>query len=226
MKKGIASRISYGALIVIIGLAWLLQNLGVTAFGYSLQTFWPLILVAAGLIAILGNVRNYLWPLILIVVGLVIQLDMLELTQASFWQIAWPLIVVIIGISIIVRRSTRDGFGEKIVTTDAREDITAVFSGSDQQNHSADYKGGKLTAVMGGAKLDLRKVIIKKEATIEVFVLCGGIELVVPEHVLVRVGTSNILGGTESKVIAPTKKDAPTLTIVGDVILGGIEIKN
>lgn len=79
---------------------------------------------------------------------------------------------------------------------------------------------------MGGAKLDLRKATIKKEATVEVFALCGGIELVVPREITVRNQTSAILGGVEDKSEREGGKNAPVLYITGDVIMSGVEIKN
>jgi predicted membrane protein len=80
--------------------------------------------------------------------------------------------------------------------------------------------------VLGGVTYDMSKVNIKKEATIEIFTLMGGVELRVPENVEVRCSTMNILGGVENKTAKPTAKNAPVLNIIGDVVMAGIEIKN
>lgn len=112
------------------------------------------------------------------------------------------------------------------VSKTEREDITAILGGSDQRNSSQDFKGSKVSAIMGGVKLDLRKAVIKKEATIEIFTFWGGVELLVPSNVIVKNKSSVILGGIEDKTERDTSKDAPVLYITGDIIMAGVEVKN
>jgi hypothetical protein len=45
------------------------------------------------------------------------------------------------------------------------------------QNSTPDFRGGELTAVMGGIELDLRNAGLQNEATLNVFAMWGGIEL-------------------------------------------------
>lgn len=86
--------------------------------------------------------------------------------------------------------------------------------------------GGKATAVVGGVSLDLRKATINKEATLHVLAFWGGVEIKVPEGWVVKTRANVIMGGIENKANAQSKKDAPVLTIVGDVIMAGVEIKH
>lgn len=221
MKK-ISSRVITGLIIVIIGVALFLSNLNVLSFGDLVGDWWPLLIVLAGVIIFINNTRSYLWALLVVVFGIMLQLNHLDIISVSPWQLIWPVVIVVIGLSIVLSRKGAVVKADKA----ERQDVTAILSGSDQKNSSSNFKGSKITAVMGGAQLDLRKATINKEATIEVFAFWGGIEILVPKNVLVKSQITNIIGGTDDKAEAPVSTDAPVLNIVGDVIMAGVEIKS
>lgn len=204
-----------------IGAGFLLDNANIIEFGELAAKWWPLLVVLAGLVMFINDTKSYLWALVVVGVGVLFQLRELDVVDVNPWQLFWPAVVIVVGISIIFSRSP----GHKVSKSE-RDDMTAILGGSEQQNTSNDFKGSKLTAVMGGAKLDLRKAKIKKEATVELFTFWGGIELVVPRNVIVRNQTSAILGGVEDKTDQELTKDAPVLYVIGDVIMAGVEIKN
>lgn len=220
--KQISTRTVTGILIIIVGLALLLSSLNVWNFGDVVSTWWPLVIVAVGVILFINDHSAYLWSLLVVAFGTILQLNHLDVIDVNPWQLIWPVVIIVVGVSILTSRAAA---GKKLSKAD-RHDVTAVLSGSEQKNNSQDYKGGKVTAIMGGASIDLRKAIINKEATLDLFAFWGGIEIVVPENVVVKNQISNILGGTEDKTTSPTKKDAPILNIIGDVVMAGVEIKN
>lgn len=227
MKKLPIARIVMGLLVIVVGAALLLNNLGVAPFGEIIRKGWPMVVVVLGLTMLLNNTRHYLWALIVVAAGVLWQLNVLDIIAVNVWQLFWPVVIIAAGISIIVNRVAMHGGKLAAAVSQAeRDDITAILSGSEQKNHSEGFKASKITTVMGGVMMDLREATIKKEATVEVFSLMGGVELRVPETVQVKCSTSNILGGVENKTRAPEGKNAPVLHVIGDVILGGIEIKN
>lgn len=178
-------------------------------------------MVALGVVIFINNMRSWIFPLLLIGFSTLMQLNILEIINVNLWQIVWPVAIISVGVSIIA-----DHFKSKTLVGDNRHSITALFGGSEEKNNSQDYQGGKISAVFGGTSLDLRKAVIKKDAVIEVFAVCGGAEIFVPEGVVVHKKLTHILGGTEDKTAAPTAKDAPVLHIVGTLVMGGIELKN
>ena len=102
----------------------------------------------------------------------------------------------------------------------------AILSGSEVRVESKDFKGSRVTSICGGAMIDLRKAVIKKEATIDVFAFWGGIEIIVPEHVMVKNNTSVIMGGVEQQAGGDAVKEGgPILYITGDVVMSGVEVK-
>lgn len=216
--KSSLSQLTAGVCIVAVGALLLLDTLHIT--DGALGTWWPLVLVVAGIATLVNDIRNYLWGLALVAGGVLFQLRALDIISINPWQFFWPVIIILIGLSVIVNRNNHPK-----VSKAESEDVSAILGGVDQITSADDYKGGTVTAVLGGAKLDLRKAVIKKEATLQVFTLCGGIELIVPENVVVKSQATCILGGIENKQPATKVKSAPVLYITGTVALGGIEVK-
>lgn len=215
-------RIAVGLAALIVGALLLLDTLNIADTSDVIADWWPLLIISGGILMLLNNVRDYLWALLVIVFGVAAQLRELDYIDVNPWQALWPLVLIAVGVSIIFKRPA----SPKLKSGGDADDIVAILGGSDQKSTSDSFVSSNVTAVMGGAKLDLRKAVIKKEATIEIFALMGGVELVVPRNVTVKNKVNVILGGVENKTDQDLVKNAPVLTIIGDVVLGGVEIKN
>lgn len=218
--KTLTTRTLTGLLVIAIGAALLLSNLDVFSFGGIVSTWWPLVIVALGVLIFLNNKRNYLWAGIVVLLGVALQLGRLDIVDVNSWQLFWPATIILIGLSMILSRSRN----VRPVAAN-NHNVSAILGGSQVKVQSEDFKGGKVTAVLGGASVDLRKAVIKKEATLDVFSFWGGIEVRVPEDIIVKNETSVILGGVEDQGTSAAAKDAPVLRILGDVIMAGVEIK-
>lgn len=220
--KANTTRFITGFAIILLGGLFLANNLNIVDTTDFLSDWWPLAIILAGILIFINNTRSYLLSLFVICIGTLLQLRALEMFDFNPWQLVWPVVIIMVGLSILLNQSAY----KKRVTNSDRNNITAILGGSDQRNSSDDFKGSKITAVLGGVKLDLHKAVIRKEATIDVFTLMGGVEIIVPRNVVVRNQTSAILGGIENKADPDKEKGAPVLYITGDVIMGGVEIKN
>lgn len=211
-----------GLLIVAVGLSFLLTNLNVLPFSVAIGNWWPMFVIVGGVLILLNDRKNYLWALLVIALGIIFQLNQLNIIDVNPWQLFWPAVIIIVGVSIM----TSHKVPRKNIAASEREDVTAVLSGSETKVQSKDFKASRVTAVCGGVTLDLREATIKKEATIDLFSLWGGIEIYVPKNVIVKNNTSVILGGVENNTVADTDRDAPVLHVVGDVVMAGVEINN
>lgn len=214
------SRLSFGVGVIVVGVAALLGAFNVINFNELISTYWPLLPMIAGLVLLADNARqNYLWAGLLLLIGAVALFNTLDIVDVNFWQLFWPLLLIVFGWSVLTQRA-------RVVATSA-DNVSAILSGAENKNRSQDYKGGKVTTILGGASVDLSKADIKKEATLEILTVMGGIELRVPEHWEVRTSVMPILGGAENKTSSPTSKTkAPVLNVIGTALMGGIEIKN
>lgn len=220
--KAYTLRFITGLAVIAAGAALLFSNLEIYNFKDLVSDWWPLAIIVAGLLVFLNDVKSYVWSLLIVGLGVLLQLKQLDVVDVNPWQLFWPAIVIAVGVSIIFNYSA----SRRKVTKAERDDVTAILAGSEKKNTSEDFKGAKVTAVMGGVKLDIRKATIKKEATIEVFSFWGGVEIIVPRDVVVRNQTSAVLGGVEDKSDFEGTKNAPVLYVTGDVIMAGVEIKN
>jgi hypothetical protein len=63
-------------------------------------------------------------------------------------------------------------------------------------------------------------------AVLELLVMWGGVELRIPDGWVVDVRVSPILGGIEDRTRPSADPRAPRLVLQGNVIMGGVEVKN
>jgi predicted membrane protein len=73
---------------------------------------------------------------------------------------------------------------------------TVILVGLNRKCPSQQFRGGDLTAIMGGGKIDLRDAQIQGgEAVLDIFTLMGGLEILVPPSWIVEPRFTPILGG-------------------------------
>lgn len=80
-------------------------------------------------------------------------------------------------------------------------------------------------AVMGGGEIDLRQArFSERTTTIRAYAVMGGIEIVVPEDITVRIQGVGIMGGFDG---TPHEgpPDAPVVHVKGFAFWGGVEVK-
>jgi predicted membrane protein len=237
MVVGIALRrgrggILMGVILALIGLAFLLNNMGYVSIGY-LWRFWPLLLVLAGLMNFIS--RRHAWGIILMLAGVVLQLNELGITHFG-WSQLWPMILIALGLFVMWGSF---GWGTKpasssSTTGDPRTTLNeaVVFGGLERRMTSQDFQGGDVSAVFGGVELDLTEANMQAaEATLAISAIFGGVEIRVPPTWQVVFRGSPIFGGIEDKTRTPRVDDPAnpnlkTLVITGAVIFGGLEIKN
>jgi predicted membrane protein len=214
-----------GFLLLVFGLAILLENLDLMR-AHEVLKYWPLILVVFGLIKMFesGPTGGRIFGLILAIVGLFILLDNLDIMYFHLWDL-WPLILVAIGVSMVWRVYGKGAVESGSADTYIRS--TAFMGGGKRTNTSKEFRGGELTAVMGGTRLDLRGAQIQgEEAVIDLFAFWGGIEIFVPREWQVDIRVTPLLGGVDDKTEHPSGGLAKRLIVRGTTIMGGAEVKN
>lgn len=211
-----------GVIIVIVGAVLLLSSLNLLNFGTLITDYWPVLIILSGLLIFVNDLRS--WPVagFVVALGVLFQLRELDVISVQPWAVIWPLIIIFVGVSILFSRSYTGGR----VSKSERDDVTAIMAGTNVVNHSKSFKQSNATAIMGGARLDLREADFNKEALVEVFGFWGGIEIVVPENVVIRNQVNNIMAGTEDKTRQKTDKNSPVLIVVGTLIMAGVSIRN
>lgn len=220
-----------GAILALLGLAFLLDNMGYISIA-SLWRYWPMLLVLAGVLNFVS--RHRAWGTLLALAGVLLQLNQLGKIHFGWGQL-WPMALIALGIFIIwgslERRnrsaaSTSAGGDPRTTLNEA-----VVFGGLERRMTSQDFQGGDITAIFGGVELDLTEANMQaNEATLAITTIFGGVEVRVPPNWLVAFRGAPIFGGIEDKTrtarLDPTNPNLKTLVITGAVIFGGLEIKN
>ncbi|MGH8220096.1 MAG: LiaF transmembrane domain-containing protein [Steroidobacteraceae bacterium] len=213
-----------GLVVIAFGLSLLADNLGWSDAHEFFRSAWPLLLVLAGAGIVLQHRQGRgFWGIALILAGLWSFADQQHWLRVNFWAVFGPTLIVLVGASLIWRSITRprpDSVGDSYVHS------FAVFSGAELRP-TAPFQGADLTAVLGGAKLDLTSTPMAGDsATIDVFAFMGGVEIWVPSdwNVVVKVGS--FMGACVDKRRPSTLPPVKQLIIRGSSIMGGVEIKN
>ena len=210
-----------GIAIVTVGIVGLLHRMGLVdlSLGDLVSTWWPLVIVGAGLAALSSAPRAWLGPVVVIAVGVFFQLGRLNLLAGNAGDFVWPLAAIVAGLSVLTSRGAHG-------PDDATINTTAIWWGSVRRTTSQQFTGGGLSAIMGGIEVDLREANIVGCADLSVFVLWGGVEIKVPPTWRVQVDGLPLLGGWDNKTVQPADPEAPLLRVHVTAIMGGAEIKS
>jgi predicted membrane protein len=232
-----------GAILAVIGVLLLLQNLGILIVD-DLWEYWPVLLIVFGAsraVMSLG-LGGKIWGGAIAFAGGLLLLHNLDIIRVDMWHFFWPVMLIGIGVAMLARNLERSSFwhrgtfeGTSPASGAAPSAANwaspwAFFSGVKRRIESQDFEGCEALAVFGGAMLDLREANTKKdEIVIEANALCGGIDIRVPETWNVSVRGTAIFGGYEDKTKNIPSTEAarrPLLIVTGFVVFGGVTIKH
>lgn len=222
-----APRLFLGLVVIALGLAALLDNLGVMQFHDPFR-FWPLIFIAIGLARILrpaGCPGRFGGTIFLLIGGWLLLRNLGVIPYHSLFQF-WPVLVLLIGLRLVWSAMTRHSQRGPETESTSQLSAFALLGSSEHKSNSDDFRGGEATSLLGGCKLDLRQAKIKGEAVIDTFAIWGGIEIFVPRDWTIVLMGSPILGSYEDKTQQADQPSGQRLVIKGMVIMGGVEIKN
>jgi predicted membrane protein len=158
--------------------------------------------------------------------------DFLSPAQLQVYKNLWPLLLIVGGGLIYYNhfyadKTPADTDTGEVATYD-RLTESYVMGGSNTKINSKDFKGGQINCIMGGAQIDLVEADLQKNTVIDLFVLMGGIELHLPKEWNVKLDVFPLMGGIEdqiSKFPTAVVDETKRITIKGNVIMGGVEIK-
>jgi hypothetical protein len=220
-----------GLSALLAGVLLLASNLGFAPAGHLLR-FWPAALVVIGVVKLArangvgGAVAGAAW----LGIGAWLFANNLGVLRITLWEAArtyWPLLLVALGLSMVrqtLRRTTSPGRH-----LDARNElhIVAILGGNAGASASQAFRGGELTAILGGVDLDLREARMQNgRAVLDVFTMWGGLELKVPEGWVIENQMIVALGGYEDRTRPVGAPDAPRLVLRGTTVMGGVEVRN
>jgi predicted membrane protein len=102
----------------------------------------------------------------------------------------------------------------------------AIFSGSERTYKDEAFTGSNLVAVFGGAELDLTHAKFTKDTVIKAFALFGGIDIRVPEDVIIKSRSGFVFGGISDDRKSDQEKGKHTIYLDAAGGFGGITISD
>jgi predicted membrane protein len=243
-KEG--SKVIAGVIIVAVGIALLLRNIGFLLPQWLFT--WPMILILVGIYTgFKHNFKNNSW---LIVTGIgaffLIQKFLPSLHLEPFF---WPLIIIAIGVIYILNPGKKSWGNWKEIenndklkvsdswqgyasdeSVDSNDEfkINSIFSGVKRNIITKKFKRGQIRTIFGGAEIDMSQADMTSPSYINIDVAFGGVEIVVPANWTIQNDIQGVFHGVEDKrynnvvVIDPNK----ILVLKGNCAFGGIEVKS
>lgn len=222
-----AGRLLLGLILVVLGVLFLFDQVGILNAGSAIDHWWPLAIVAIGVIQLMVAPREYVGPGIIILIGIVLLGETLDIYSVNVWAIIWPSLIVLIGLSVLLGRNRWLGSSRRSSSEDRVHGLS-LFGGADVLSHSSRFTGADVLAFFGGSTLDLRQARPAPEgAIVDVTAAFGGVDILVPHGWDVRMSGIPIFGAFENKTAdGELPPDAPRLTVRGMVVFGGVSVKH
>lgn len=224
-RDNVTPQLVIGLGIMAAGLLMTLDVMGII-YARDYLRYWPVILIIIGAqnIAATGG-RGRSSGVIQLFLGVWFLLVSLRALPRHWWLLFWPFVLMFAG-GMLVLRTIRRHESSRLDSNDSIH-MAGILGGSNRSSNANPFRGGEITAMMGGGKLDLRSAVIPagQEAIIDVFCTMGGYELVVPDSWIVDDRTTTILGGNHDET-HPRADASSRLVLRGFVMMGGCNIKN
>ena len=228
-----AGQMVIGLGVIAVGLLFLLDNLGIIEF-VRVTELWPVLFIMGGVLKYLQSTSagGKAAGIILAAIGAVLLSRSVGLIDIS-WRLLVPGLMIAGGI-VVVFQAIRSR-GDSTLPSGWRKDdgaggdghvrLFALLGGITRRVQTDDFRGGEVSAFMGGCQVDLRQASIQGEAVLNVFAMWGGIDIRVPDDWVVSLEGTPLLGGF-SENTKPLGDKNKRLVIRGVALMGGVEVRN
>lgn len=237
-----------GAFIVLLGIIFLAQELGVI-FPAWLFT-WKMLLIAIGLfIGLKHRFRNAKWLIPVIIGGVFLAAD--AFPDLTIKPLFWPIMIILFGLFIIFKPHRKNRYKrwdkwqkhynkhkpyydhkwncEPDINNEDVLDFTAFMGGIKKNIISKNFQKGDVTVVFAGGELNFSQADFVDKAYIDVTAVFGGLKLVLPANWEIKSEVVCVFGSVEDRrplPQSPINADSKVLILRGTVFMGGVEIKS
>lgn len=230
------SKILIGVLLILVGIFSITGNFLELPFHFTHYIFSvPGIMMLVGLLILINHKDSFL-GIVLIGVGGYWFLSRYSDFQVQYYLSEyWPILLILLGIYIILKREGSQVHSEQNeakqgtkIDLDYINDLT-ILGGGRKVVNSNNFKGGKITTILGGVDFDLHECSLAEGTQfIDLTVMFGGIDLIVPRDWKVIMNVTSIFGGFDDKRIIDfnqIQESNKVLIVRGFVLFGGGDLK-
>ena len=219
----------WGIVLIIIGVILTLNALEITNINIFFNGWWTLLIIIPSAIELIAREEKF-WSAIWLIIGIILLLACRDILDFELiWRLTIPVIIILIGINLIFKdkldkrmEKKNKELKEKV---EGLEEYCATFGEVKADFNNQEFKGASLTAVFGSTDLDLRKAIINEDKLIKTCAVFGGIEIMAPENVNIKVKSTPIFGATSNKTNRKYDEKLPTIYVNSFCMFGGVDIK-
>ncbi|MBR3319142.1 hypothetical protein IKG06_01385 [Candidatus Saccharibacteria bacterium] len=225
--------IVWGVAIIALGVIFGGNALGLFNFDVFFDGWWTLFIIIPSFISLVTE-KDKLASLGFLAIGVILLLAAQKVFSFGIaWKVILAVVLITVGLSIIVKAMFH-GKNDKEVEEKVKnlgdgknmDSQTAIFSGSDRVYKDEVFSGSNLMAVFGGVDLDLRDAKFEKDTVIKAFALFGGIDIIVPNDVKVKLRSGFVFGGFSDDRKNVTEKGKYTIYVEASGGFGGVSIKD
>lgn len=225
--------IIWGVAIIALGIIFGGNAIGLFNIDIFFDGWWTLFIIVPAAIGFITD-KEKLSNLVLIGIGVIL---LLAAQNVFSYDVAWKAILAIvliaIGLGIVIKSVFHNKISkeiEKKIHSLENEKVmdsqTAIFSGNDRTYNNETFQGSTLVAIFGGVDLDLRNAKFEKDTVIKAFCAFGGIDIIIPEDIQIKVKSGFIFGGIDDERKDVTAKGKHTIYIDAAGAFGGVSINS
>jgi len=192
------NRAVFGLILIAVGFILIISHFGILPNDWRhIIISWQALLILIGSVMLFSR-QNQPAGGILILIGGFFLVPRVLPGYFEWNDLFWPVILLGVGTIIILRevlkrKNDRKGSPDFI-------DIVSILGGGDRNIASQNFEGGRITAIFGGGKLDLRKARLAEGVNeLDLFLMFGGYKFILPPEWNVRMEVTTILGGFSDK---------------------------
>lgn len=211
-----------GIILVLVGVWFGLYATGVVKVNLLFDGWWTLFIIIPSFLGLFDE-DGRTGSLIGLFVGVLLLLSCQDVLNFDIvLKLIVPCVLIVTGLSFIFKGKIKTKNIENVKAI-VGTNYSATFSGQNLDFSKEEFTGTKLDAVFGGIKCDLRNAIINDDVVIEASAIFGGITILVPKDVNVKITSTSIFGGVDGK----SKMDKPGKTIYlnATCLFGGVDVK-
>ena len=211
-----------GIILVLVGVWFGLYATGVVKVNLLFDGWWTLFIIIPSFLGLFDE-DGRTGSLIGLFVGVLLLLSCQDVLNFDIvLKLIVPCVLIVTGLSFIFKGKIKAKNIENVKAVGGTN-YNDTFSGQNLDFSKEEFTGTKLDAVFGGIKCDLRNAIINDDVVIEASAIFGGITILVPKDVNVKITSTSIFGGVDGK----SKMDKPGKTIYlnATCLFGGVDVK-
>lgn len=102
--------------------------------------------------------------------------------------------------------------------------LVAIYDAIQLKSRANAFREGSILAWYGGVEVDLSETTFAPDAHLSVHALFGGVAIRVPPDCRIESSVRAVIGGVDTRGSESESPDAPTLTLDGFAVFGGIAV--